>query len=445
MNCVSPRLPSSFVVASASLINPNRARRRLLALATVMSVLTAGIVQSAAHAAGPIEHVITYGQSLAAGGLSFPVQSTVQAYDSLMFNGGVRSSYAATDRASIYASLVPLVEAADGQAGETPTAATLEMINDLRFSENGVSYTASPERYLGSDPAFGGQRLDQLTFGTVPFFVLTENIQYGVARAREQGSAYRLGAVTWAQGESDYQVGTTRSAYVSGMKTLKAWIDLYAKYYSGDSTPVPIIQHQVSSHVASGSLYPQIALAQLELGDTTARFYVAAPSYMMEFVDGLHLTGPSSKWLGAYYGVVYKRVVVDHQDWKPLSPSKVTASGSTVSAKFRVPKPPLVLDTIHVTNPGQYGFSLVTATGIEIGLRSVSVSSADTVTIVARRPVPVGAKLRYAFKGGVSGSKTGPRGNLRDSQGDTLVFDPTGINKRMDNWCVIFEATITSP
>jgi hypothetical protein len=123
----------------------------------------------------------------------------------------------------------------------------------------------------------------------------------------------------------------------------------------------------------------------------------------------------------------------------------VTASGSTVSAKFRVPKPPLVLDTIHVTNPGQYGFSLVTATGIEIGLRSVSVSSADTVTIVARRPVPVGAKLRYAFKGGVSGSKTGPRGNLRDSQGDTLVFDPTGINKRMDNWCVIFEATITSP
>lgn len=430
-------------VSSRLSVNPPGWRR--LALTTVVSVLTAGMAQNAALAAGPIEHVITYGQSLAAGGASFPLLSAVQPHDSLMFVGGVRTSYKVTDRASIYASLVPLVESIEGQAGETPTAGTLEMINDLRFSENGVPYTASPERYLGSDPAFGGLRLDQLTFGTVPFFVLTENIQYGVARAREQGSPYRLSAVTWAQGESDYVQGTTRATYVSGMKTLKAWIDLYASSYSGLATRAPIIQHQVSSHVSSGSLYPQIALAQLELGDTTSGFYVAAPSYMMEFVDGLHLTGASSKWLGAYFGLVYKRVVVDKQDWKPLSPSKVTVKGSTIEAKFRVPRPPLVLDTARVTNPGSYGFSLVTATGIEIGLRSVSISSPDTVTIVARRPVPAGAKLRYAFKGGVSGSKTGPRGNLRDSQGDTMVFDPTGINKRMDNWCVIFESPITSP
>lgn len=399
-----------------------------------------------ASADGSIEHIITYGQSLATGQAALPLLSTSPIPDSLMFNGGVRTSYVVRDRASIYARLVPLVESVDGHAGETPTAGTLQMIHELRRAEDRAASAPGSVRYLGSAPAVGGLTLAQLNVGTIPFLALVENILYGATRAREEGSSYRVGAITWTQGESDYVAGTTREAYVSGMKVLKSGIDLHAAKVSGDPTPVPILQHQVSSHIGSGSRHPRIALAQLELAQSVDGFYLATPSYMMDFADGLHLTAASSKWLGAYFGLAYKRVVIDRKDWQPLAPARVTAKGLTVRARFRVPRPPLVLDTEQVKDPGHYGFSLVSAQGNPVRIRSVRLSSPDTVTIAAIRGIPPGAKLRYGFEGGAfSGRKTGPRGNLRDSQGDTLVFDPTGINKRMDNWCVIFEADIARP
>ena len=414
----------------------------LCSVAAVVALWTAA--PSPVSADGAIEHVITYGQSLSTGEAALPPLSTVPVPGSLMFNGGVRTSYVVQDRASIYARLVPLVESADGHLGETPTAGALQMIHELRRAEDGASSAQRSVRYLGSAPGFGGLTLAQLNADTLPFLVLAENVLYGAARARELGSSYRVGAIHWAQGESDEVVGTTREAYVAGMKVLKRRVDLHAAQLSGNPAPVPIIQHQVSSHVATGSRHPRIALAQMELADTVDGFYVATPSYMMDFVDGLHLTAASSKWLGAYFGLVYKRVVIDRKDWKPLSPLRVTAKGSVVRATFRVPHPPLVLDTERVVDPGDHGFSLVSAKGNTIGIRSVRLSSPDTVTIASIRGIPPGARLRYGFKGtAASGSRAGPRGNLRDSQGDTLVFDPDGIRKRMDNWCVIFEAAVT--
>jgi hypothetical protein len=36
----------------------------------------------------------------------------------------------------------------------------------------------------------------------------------------------------------------------------------------------------------------------------------------------------------------------------------------------------------------------------------------------------------------------GPRGNLRDSQGDAIQFDNGRELMRMDNWCVIFDVPL---
>ncbi len=441
----------SLTLSARYFIDPSsaftdRRRRRIVRLATAF--VATGLVSLAsattAKAAQSIEHVITYGQSVASGWMALPVLSTVQPQNSLMFNSGIRTVYGVMpDRSILYSSFVPLVEKAEGNAGETPTAGTLEMVNDLKFSENGVSYANSPTQYLGSDPAVGGYSLAQLNYGTIPFYAVTEGIWYGATQARKLGVPYRVGAMTWTQGENDYWLGTSRQAYAAGMRTLHAWLDVYANAFTGQTGTVPIIEHQVSSHIATGVAYPSIALAQTDLASSTAGFYVATPSYMMDFVDPFHMTAASSKWLGAYFGVVYKRVVVDHGTWKPLEPTSATANGTSVVVKFNVPKPPLVFDTQQVVNPGNYGFTVVTSTGINIPIASISITAPDTVTIVTRQFISAGTKVRYAFKGTIAtGRLAGPRGNLRDSQGNTLVFEPTGINKRMDNWCVIFERTV---
>ena len=59
------------------------------------------------------------------------------------------------------------------------------------------------------------------------------------------------------------------------------------------------------------------------------------------------------------------------------------------------------------------------------------------VPVSATAPA-AGAKLRYGFAAtGVGG------GNLRDSQGDLIVFDPGGLNHPMHNWCALFEKVLT--
>jgi hypothetical protein len=118
-------------------------------------------------------------------------------------------------------------------------------------------------------------------------------------------------------------------------------------------------------------------------------------------------------------------------------------SGADVTVQFNVPVPPLRWDVAQVAGNRNYGFSLRSSSGQLLPIKSVSLEGADRVRIVARDPVPAGAKLQYAFDGtGVSGNRYGPRGNLRDSQGDAIQFDNGRELKRMDNWCMIFEVSL---
>ena len=168
-----------------------------------------------------------------------------------------------------------------------------------------------------------------------------------------------------------------------------------------------------------------------------------APSHIFDYKDGYHIDGPSSKWMGAYIGLVHKRVLVDGQDWKPVHPISHVKQGRILEVKFHVPVQPLVFDTSHIALNTNYGFSLVDSSNNAIAISSVSITQGDTVKIIAATPIPAGSKLRYAWSPSTSPNRTtGPRGNLRDSQGNDLIFDPTGINKPMHNWTPIFEYII---
>ncbi|HEY8076440.1 MAG TPA: hypothetical protein VIF62_20085, partial [Labilithrix sp.] len=102
--------------------------------------------------------------------------------------------------------------------------------------------------------------------------------------------------------------------------------------------------------------------------------------------------------------------------------------------------PPIVIDTVHVTDPGDYGFEYVDDGG-PAKIANVVVSAPDTVTItLAQEPTAAHGRLRYAFTGVLhakGGPTTGARGNLRDSDAT-----PSRNGDPLWNWCVHFDEPI---
>ena len=105
----------------------------------------------------------------------------------------------------------------------------------------------------------------------------------------------------------------------------------------------------------------------------------------------------------------------------------------------------LVLDTSIVTDPGNYGVSAIDPDGNALTLTEVSVHL-NRLRIRASGGIPSGSKIRLGFIGGTTGQlpsrTTGPRCCLRDSQGDTIKYDPTGAAYRMDNYAIVEEITL---
>ena len=108
--------------------------------------------------------------------------------------------------------------------------------------------------------------------------------------------------------------------------------------------------------------------------------------------------------------------------------------------KLAVPVPPLVLDTMLVRDPGNYGFAYVDA-GPTPAITSVAITGPDTLTVtLASTPTAVGRRLQYAWTGvpgAAAGPTTGARGNLRDSD-DT----PSRTSSALYDWCVHFDEPV---
>ncbi len=86
-------------------------------------------------------------------------------------------------------------------------------------------------------------------------------------------------------------------------------------------------------------------------------------------------------------------------------------------ALLHVPVPPLVIDTDRVLDLGSFGFEIADSAGTAIS--SVAVTGDDTVEIGLTGVPAAGARLalrvHHGARQGMGGPKTGPRGNLRDS------------------------------
>lgn len=376
-----------------------------------------------------IHHVLSTGQSLSVGWVGHPPLSTRQPYGNLMFANGV------VPGGSDLSSFAPLVEGPDV---ETMSSGMANLVT--RMARDLGAPGAIRHDVLVSGHGINGTPYLGLKKGTTAFANGMAQVRAALAIAKGSGKSYVVRAVTNVHGEADHTSGNR--AY---LRDLFEWQSDYEKDVStltGQTTPVPMFHTQMSSFSIFGSKTSEIPQAQLQAHvESHGKIVLVGPKYHLAYAtDGLHLTNQGYRHMGEDYAKVYRRVVLEGKPWEPLRPIAVTRAGNVITVKFVVPVPPIVLDEERVTNPDRFGFEYADD-GSSTSIASVRVTGPDTIAItLSVEPTRANKRLRYAYTGtpnAGAGPKTGPRGNVRDS--DATVSEH---GYPLYNWCVHFDEAV---
>lgn len=180
---------------------------------------------------------------------------------------------------------------------------------------------------------------------------------------------------------------------------------------------------------------------QLKASNENPDIFLVMPKYQYNYKDYAHPLAPDTRHMGCMYAKVYKKVVIDGDDWKPLQPTNFTVLDNQIVIDFHVPVAPLQFDTSVITAVANQGFELTSASGVTI--TDVQITSATQVTITCSANVPNNAVLSYAFYNGTtastSGRVAGSRGTLKDSDNTPDDFGYMPLN----NWCVTFKQILS--
>lgn len=275
------------------------------------------------------------------------------------------------------------------------------------------------------------------------------------------GRPYKVAAITAIHGETDnryfYLPGpiapnspiydTDLATYESNLVTWQANYEADIRAITGQTGTIPLFTDQLSSFFSSfgNTKTSSVPMAQLAAAEhNPGKIYMVTPKYFFRYSDLHHMTAASYRWLGEYYGKVIKKVVVDHQDWKPLSPTSITRAGNVIYAVFHVPSGRLVFDVTNELARSNKGFEYADNTNSAY-ITGVQILGLDTVKVtLSRTPTGANQRLRYAFTG-VIGAMPGAMvlgaagGNLRDTDPYPSLYGNT-----LYNWCVQFDKPITS-
>lgn len=311
---------------------------------------------------------------------------------------------------------------------------------------------------LGSDTVIctfpGGQGATQLALlskGTPPYERFINDIAKA-CRLAQKGECKRffVPAVCFMQGESDI-ADYPNTDYHQLLVQFKEDINRDIKTITGQSEPVRIITYQANaltrgehfralSYDCHETRVPQ-SFVDLLLNDTL--FWASGPTYPYPAVrEVVHIDGPSQKQMGHLEALSALAILRHSQRITGLLPTSFESADSDVIIRFSVPCPPLVLDTVQVSKAPNYGFSVIThdcrdiTTGIIVDSCAVHILCSES---------PKDCKVRYAVNGDPmkSGNQHGPRGNLRDSQGNRLTAIIDGQIRPLHNWAFQFDMPVS--
>lgn len=281
---------------------------------------------------------------------------------------------------------------------------------------------------------------------TPPYNKFVEEIERAYKQTKKRGWDFIIPAICWMQGESDI-VNYPGTDYKKYFKMFCNDINKDIKKITHKDTNIRIICYQTNA-VTKGERYktnnyyalePIIPEAQMELIRDDSMLWASGPTYPYTFVnENIHIDAIGQKSIGILAAQSVLGILRNNERFTGLIPLSTKTKGNTIYIHFNVPSPPLCFDTINVKRTKNFGFSVITDHNIDI---ASEISLANDTVIIKCTQSPKGCKIRYAVNGEYmkSGKENGPRGNLRDSQGEKLHYKYLNKIIPIHNWCLQFE------
>ena len=258
--------------------------------------------------------------------------------------------------------------------------------------------------------------------GSKTYNKFLHDIETAYQSAHKRGWDFVMPALCWMQGETDvtsYPGTDYRELLLQFVKDINQDV----KQITGQLQDIEVICYQSNpvtrakdfnplAYDCSETIVPE---TQLELVRDHPIFHASGPMYPYNFVNEIiHIDGTSQKRHGVLVALAALDIIKQQKYQRGLLPIKAQYQDKEVVIDFNIPCPPLTFDTIQVTNPGHYGFSVITPDNRDI---VENVILQDGRVCLLCRESPKDCRVRYAINGDkmVSGRLHGPRGNLRDS------------------------------
>lgn len=292
----------------------------------------------------------------------------------------------------------------------------------------------------------GATAISNLNKGTAPYNRFMDDITAACNQSKDRGWDFYVPAVCWMQGESDL-FDYTDVDYKQLLMQFSRDINADIKRVTGQSADVRMVCYQTNL-ITNGKHYQpdaydcqevSVPQAMMELVRDDSLFVASGPTYPYSFARELkHIDGLSQKRFGYLEALSALNVIRGVPPLKGVVPVDYDVDDRCVTVTFHVPCPPLVVDTVCVRKVANYGFSVITPDNVDI---CDSVTLADNAVRLHCSSSPAGCRVRYAVNGErmKSGWEKGPRGNLRDSQGDDHKAQIQGKTYPLHNWCYQFE------
>lgn len=297
----------------------------------------------------------------------------------------------------------------------------------------------------GSD----GTIISKLGKGTKPYEKLLRDIKTAYQTATDNGWTFEIPALCWMQGETDvnsYPGTNYRELILQFTKDINHDV----KQITKQEKDIEIICYQTNALTRANQFNPlsyqcietEVPQTQLELIRDHPLFKASGPTYPYDCVnDIIHIDGLGQKRHGVLVALTALDIMRQQNKKRGLFPIKTECHDNEVVVDFQVPCPPLSIDTIQVAKADCYGFSVITPDNRNIA-KDVNLDG-DKIYIRCSEPADK-CRVRYAVNGDYmkSGRLHGPRGNLRDSQGDSLAICIQGKEYPIHNWCYQFDMPI---